>query len=297
MTDLVYAMVLFKNWEQSRRVIDRLDAPGVSFVIHIDQKTDEEFVSQARAYLAGRPNCHFIRRENVRWGAWGLVQVMLNGMRYVEDHAIPCDAFIYMSGQDYPIVSHAVIADHFARHPGRQFLENFALPSGPWPGGGMDRVSSYHFQVRGRHFAYPPRRAAAVLPRVSRRLPGGYDYFGGSAAIILAANGVAYVNAFVGTPLGRRLVRYMKYSRHPDELFFQTTLMNSDLRETVVNDELRYIDWEPVEGPPPKILRIDDLPRLRSSGKLFARKFDERVDSDVLDALDREAHEATEGDT
>jgi hypothetical protein len=124
---------------------------------------------------------------------------------------------------------------------------------------------------------------------IDRVLPGGYEYYGGSAAVILARNGVSYLNAFVASPLGRRLIRHLKRARHPDEIFFQTVFMNSDLRDTVVNDELRYVDWAPPVGLPPKILGMEDYERMRASGKLFARKFSVAYDAAVLDALDAAA--------
>ena len=273
MTDIVYAMILFKEWDQVRRLIARLDGPNVHFVIHVDRKAAPGFVSSAVAYLAGRPNCHFVRRESVYWGAWGLVQALLNGARYVEDQSIPCDFYIYMSGQDYPLSSPAEIDAFFAEHKGSQFLENFRLPYEHWAHGGMDRVKSFHFQVRGRHLSYPPaaervptrlRPLVERLPMIDRVLPGGYEYYGGSAAIILARNGIAYLNAFVASPLGRRMIRHLKRARHPDEIFFQTVFLNSELRETVVNDELRYVDWAPPVGLPPKILGMEDYERLRA---------------------------------
>ncbi len=300
MTEVVYMMILFKDWDQSRRVIDRLDGPNVSFLIHIDRKTGDDFVAAATKYLAGRANCHFVKRESVHWGAWGgLVQAQLNGARYVEAHGIPCDVFIYMSGQDYPLRSNEEIAGFFAEHPGKQFLENFPLPTSRWPDGGMDRVKEFHFQVRRRHVAYPPLQGGDVptllrphrkrWPIVDRKLPGAYAYHGGSAAIILSGEGVSYLNSFVRTRLGRRMIRYFKTVRNPDEIFFQTVFLNSELRDTVIDDELRYIDWNPPEGFPPKILRMEDFEKLRASGKLFARKFSSAVDIDVLDALDAAA--------
>jgi hypothetical protein len=80
------------------------------------------------------------------------------------------------------------------------------------------------------------------------------------------------------------VVRFFEHAFIPDELFFQTVLMNSAHAESIVDDNLRYIDW--AAHPGPKILREEDLPRLLVSDKLFARKFDATVDADVLDRLD-----------
>ena len=80
-------------------------------------------------------------------------------------------------------------------------------------------------------------------------------------------------------------VRFFEHVFVPDELFFQTIVMNSELRDTVENDDLRYLDWS--REPAPVVFTRADLPALLGSGQLFARKFDETVDSDVLDVLDR----------
>jgi hypothetical protein len=79
-------------------------------------------------------------------------------------------------------------------------------------------------------------------------------------------------------------VRFFEHVFIPDDLFVQTIVVNSPLRETLVNDNLRFIDWS--EGQGPTVLRIEHLPKLIESGKLIARKFDASVDAAILDALD-----------
>jgi hypothetical protein len=66
--------------------------------------------------------------------------------------------------------------------------------------------------------------------------------------------------------------------------------MNSELRDTVENDDLRYLDW--TREPAPAVFTRADLPQLESATELFARKFDETVDSEILDALDRHLERA-----
>jgi hypothetical protein len=79
-------------------------------------------------------------------------------------------------------------------------------------------------------------------------------------------------------------VRFFGHVLIPDELFFQTIIMNSELRGSIENDNLRFLDWS--RDPRPAVLVQKDLPALLSSHKLFARKFDERIDSSILDLLD-----------
>lgn len=296
MVQLVYVLIVYKEPDQVIRLVRRLQAPNVQLLIHIDRKADAEFTNRIMTSLGSEPRCHFIRREPVYWGSWGLVQVMLNAAEYVAERGIPCDFLIHMSGQDYPLRSNEEISEFFDAHRGRQFLEYFELPCEYWVRGGLDRIEYYYLHVKGRHFTLPPfagrrrvRRAMELARRVvpigPRAVPGGYRPYGGSAAVILARTGVEYVTGFVRTTLGRKVVRFFKHSMHPDELFFQTVLLNSPLRETVVNDELRYIEWPTFGGAHPKVLTVDDYPKLISSGKLFARKFS-AGDPAILDMLD-----------
>lgn len=67
-----------------------------------------------------------------------------------------------------------------------------------------------------------------------------------------------------------------------DELFLQTIIMNSPFRDNMVNDCLRYTDWE--RGSP-YTFSIEDYDILLSSGKLFARKFDYSFEPEIVDRI------------
>jgi len=126
-----------------------------------------------------------------------------------------------------------------------------------------------------------------ILPFTTRKLPGNYQFYGGSAAVTLARNGISYVNQFVRSDLGQQMVHFYMRTQNADEMFFQTVLMNSQLRDTVVNDKLRYVDWSQ-KNSHPKIITKQDYQRLKDSGQLFARKFDIHVDAEILDMLDND---------
>jgi hypothetical protein len=53
----------------------------------------------------------------------------------------------------------------------------------------------------------------------------------------------------------------------------------------MINNNLRFIDWS-LGGASPKILTVKDVDHFSKSGKFFARKFDENIDSKVLDWID-----------
>ncbi|NJN99140.1 MAG: hypothetical protein HC875_36125 [Anaerolineales bacterium] len=73
----------------------------------------------------------------------------------------------------------------------------------------------------------------------------------------------------------------------PDELFFQTVLLNSPLRDTIVNDDLKHIQWSTPTSAHPDIFSKEDFEKLNRSPKLFARKFDTKHDTVILDLIDQ----------
>ncbi|MDR2097810.1 MAG: hypothetical protein LBP37_04745 [Spirochaetaceae bacterium] len=74
-----------------------------------------------------------------------------------------------------------------------------------------------------------------------------------------------------------------KWTSCSDEIFFQT-ILNKIEGITIVNDSLRYVDWE--TGPEyPRILRTHDYEKVIESGKLFARKFDEKSDREIIELI------------
>jgi hypothetical protein len=79
------------------------------------------------------------------------------------------------------------------------------------------------------------------------------------------------------------LIRF-RHTLCPDEMFFQTAahLIGSGMCGTA--GLLRYVDW--TTGPEhPRTLRMGDLENLSISDALFARKLDEKVDSELIEGL------------
>ena len=66
-----------------------------------------------------------------------------------------------------------------------------------------------------------------------------------------------------------------------DEAFVSTLLENSKFANMTLPNQ-RYVDWN--RGNP-YIFRIDDLNELLSCNQIFARKFDQKIDESVIDAV------------
>jgi hypothetical protein len=293
---VVYIISAYRLPRQLVRLVTRLQCEGVSFLIHLDKKVGPEVVDPVVEGLGRMPNVHFLERHVCHWGGFGHVAASLAGISTIIKRGLPCDQAVLLTGQDYPIKSNPEIVGFLAANRERSFLNHFPLPHDGWaPGGGMRRIDRWHFWVRGRHHQLPtdggkPRRPAplfklldAALPIERRFLPGLRPY-GGSGYWCLSAEAIAYVHRYVQTH--PEFVRFFRRVLIPDELFFQTLLLNSPLREEVIDDDLRHIVWPLGDADSPAVLGVGELPALKTSSALFARKFDMDVDSKILQLID-----------
>ena len=138
-----------------------------------------------------------------------------------------------------------------------------------------------YYRFRGRYIIQ--RILQKIMPK--RNFPSYTKVYGGprSSWWTLSSDCAKYVIEVLNT--NKRLVRFAKYTWAPDEFLIPTIIMNSKFKDKVILDSGRYIDWSQ-GGWNPKILTIDDYEALIKSDKLYARKFDINVDTEILDKLD-----------
>ena len=270
-----YVVSAYKNLDQLARLVRVLARDSAPVAVHIDKKTDDRAYSKLVSDLSSMSSVRFLERHTCHYGGFGHVQATLKGIDDLVARAPNFSHLVLLTGQDYPIKPLAEIRAFFDSNAGRSYMGHNALPSPLWsPRGGLDRIEYRHLRWRGKHLRLPGRR----------RFPRELVPYGGGAYWCLSRECVEIVSAFVGERPD--VVRFFERVDVPDEIFFQTIVMNSELAPTVVNDNLRYIDWS--RGPRPAVLDLADLEALRRSPKLLARKFDTRIDARVLDAIDRE---------
>ena len=292
-TRITYIVIGHQRPHQFLRLVDRLDEPGASFVLHFDRKADRADFAVLTSRLAHRDNVHFLDQRKVRFGDFGLSSVIIDGLTHAVTHGPTFTHVAVLSAHDYPITSRADLHRTLDERRHRQLMEVFALPSDNWrPDGGLSRFERRHFHLgAGASLEFPTSRLerSALLRRVGakrRVLPLGYQPFGGSCWFVLNEAGARYMVRFLRSRAGEELVRFFRTVWLAEEMIFATILMNSPLRNTVLNDRHWFIDWSN-GGPHPGVLGRSHLAAIKQSGALFARKFDPTWDEGVLDELDR----------
>jgi hypothetical protein len=129
-------------------------------------------------------------------------------------------------------------------------------------------------------------KIAQIRFRKPRVFPEGLQPYGGFQFWKITSKAAKEIMDFIY----RRpdYLKFHKYTHCVDELFFQTILLNSKnelLQNSFINDDLTYIDWRQNKSNP-EILGVSDYKELKMSKDLFARKFDVRIDSEILDMID-----------
>jgi hypothetical protein len=277
---IAYIVSAYKNPEQVVRLIRRLDSDDVHFFVHVDKKTGDDDYRRIVDPLARVGNAHFLDRHRCYWGGFGHVQATMKGIAASIRSGIGFDYVVLLTGQDYPIATNSQIKEFFSKSDGRSFMAHFPLPSQEWEGGGLARIDRWHLRLRSRHYVVAPH------PRIGleRTFPAGLRPFGGSAYWCLSGSCIEYVERFIRH--NPPFVRFFRYVDVPDEIFFHTILMNSPLKEGVIDDDLRYVEWREWNDARPAVLGKGDFERIMKCGKLFARKFDMHEDAEILDLID-----------
>lgn len=277
---LAYSIAAHRNPSQLRRLLSAIYNPHDLFVLHIDARSPEvRSAAQAFAREAG-DNVVLIENRRVIWGGWSQTRVQLAMMERAlsyDNHPSNgshrrWDYLINLSGQDYPLRTPEQIRRWLAdQGPDRNFFE--VLDFDQATAEIRPRMDFFHFELGNKL-----RRI-----RLRRPTPKGLHVFWGSSWFIASRS---LCELATSSPLAAQCRKAIRLARSSDEIFFQTLLMNSPLREMLVRDPRRKIVWD--GGSHPRTFTLEDAPELLSADAFFARKFDETVDAAILDVIDRE---------
>lgn len=275
-----FLIIAHNDWPLLSKLLTCLDDKRNSIFIHIDEKSNFEFKD---VYEPSESECVYIKKQKVMWGGESLISVEMSLIKA----AIEYNHFDYlhlMSGQDLPLKTQDEIHRWFNNHQGGNFISQDSNLNNLI----INRISKYWFlqniagRRRGILFGLLRRldrvsvRLQEILKvdrtkKIPMRIYKGDNWFsitGDMAEILLAFE--TQIRSWFGK------------GWCADELFLQTIAYNSSLKDTIVNDSLREIDWK--RGNP-YIYTVDDKELLLSSKKLFARKFSMEIDNEIINIV------------
>jgi hypothetical protein len=274
---LAYLILAHASPLQLKRLVQKLSNKITDIYIHIDAKANiADFTT-----IAALPNVYFItKREKVYWGAYSIVQATVNGFEQMMASGKPYDYITLLSGQDYPLKSNAAIVDFFKANTNKAYMEFYTV-NDVWQEA-IPRLNKYY--LTNYPFAGSTKLETLLnklLPK--RQPPKDLVFVGRSQWFSITLNQAKYIVTTLAT--NHKLRRYFTFTWGSDEFVFQTLLYNSPFKSQMVNNNLRYIDWS-AGGASPKTFSMADAPALLETDKLFARKFNEATDVEILNTID-----------
>lgn len=281
-----YLIVAHNNFSILKVLLKLLDDNRNDIFIHIDKKV-KVFDFDTYKNQCTSSSVFFINdRIDVSWGRSSQVDAEM--LLFCEAHAHGHYAYYHLiSGVDLPIKTQDEIHSFFDEH-----TESFIYYSKKTSIGEYERLSLfYHFPINGRIV----RICEEYLRKIQRLIKinrfkswekKGYSFEKG-------VNWVSLTNEAVETLiLEKKTIKKMtKFSHCSDEVYKQIILKKAGI--PIYHDKdgktkcLRYTDWSRGDGNHPYIFKMCDFDLIVNSDKLFARKFDQNIDFEIVEAIYR----------
>jgi hypothetical protein len=229
--------------------------------------------TEIQDFLSGFANASLLKSQSIRWGGYSIVDAELRGIEQLLSISSKWEFFINLSGQDFPLRSQTHIQDFLGRNAGKDFIR--VADQGKFRPETVSRLQNYYFEYGNRILRIP----------IKRRYPQGVTFQIGNQWMISSRKFCEFVCASLEV---KRFKEFYRHSFIADEGFFQTVIMNTSYKGTIVNDDKRTIVWVPIGTIKlrPKDFTFKDAGLLLASQGLFARKFDETVDAGILSVLE-----------
>lgn len=262
----------YTDKEQLIKLIDQLCQDFYVFV-HIDKKSRfnlNEYKHSKTVFIYSR--------WKINWGSFNHLKAILFLLKKALKRT-KAERFHIISGQDYPILSNEEIKRYFEINKKLNFIDivkvsddeslNFRFKTfwftdwinhpRDWDFFSNNRIKRlYKFQIK---------------KRVDRKRIGTYsinDLYKGLVYSSLTREGV---RCCLRNNVDRILFLIgLKFCLIPEEFYFQTLLMNSNLKDTLNNNNLRYTDWSFRDEVSPCVLDEQDYNKVLNSKAIFMRK-------------------------
>lgn len=278
-----YLIYAHNNFKILGLLLQLLDDERNDIYLHIDKKVKEfDALSQELKRVVSHSKLHILeKRIDVKWGEISQIKTELtlyreaiNGGKYNFYHLL--------SGVDMPLRNQDEIHAFFDVHQGEEFL--VFMSQNP-----IDRLRYLTlFPICRRQWTIKAafmRIANRVSYRVQKIIKINYvrnmklEPKWGSNWSSLTDDAVRYILNYMDKNL-----KWYRFSKNGDEIYKQTILYNSDFRDRISNlGCFRLTDWQ--RGKP-YTFTIEDYDMLMSNNEaFFARKFDEEVDFEIVEAI------------
>ncbi len=271
-----FLIVAHKNFEQTKQLIEFIADENHHAYVHIDKKNNDLFL-HLKTYFQNNEYVYLIEpRVSIHWGGFSQVKATLRILTTAVSKQY--DFYHLISGQDLFIKPKTFITEFLQRHKGKQFLEVKKIGDELW------RVKGYYpLNDNKYNRSRPMYLIRCIFSSFFKRFPirpnlKGFEIYKGSNWFTLSGDCVEYILSYLDNH--PTYIKDYQYTICSDEHFFQTLILNSPFKETVIQNTLREIQWD--GGANPKTYTVKDYDLLCESPALFARKFDSDIDDEII---------------
>ncbi len=274
-----YLIIAHNNFNLLYLLLQLLDDPRNDIYIHIDKKVSV-FNEDRYRLVCKYSGVYFTdKRIDVKWGERS--QVKTEMLLYKTAFQGKYQYYHLISGVDLPLKSQNEIHDFFEQCGNKEFIY-FEKKITRWD---YERLSIYRLpknwneRITNRLYWLQYKLKVDRIKKYNMIFQKGYNWCS------LTNEAVEYLLS-----CEKFIYHICRATSCADECYKQYVLWNSPFKERIYfndngePDDLREVDWTNCRNSP-HIYTIEDLTKLRNSEKLFARKFDEKVDSEVIQEI------------
>lgn len=277
-----YLIMAHNNFYCLEKLLMLLDDARNDIFLHIDAKVKNFDFAKFQS-LCTRANVIYPKKRiNVQWGTQSQVKTEM----LLFETASACGPYHYyhlISGADLPLKTQEEIHTFFQDKTGCFITTCESLTNHDY-----QRISRYH-GIFGQNKPWS-KQLNGYCEEIQERLGVDRIRYMRHMTIKRGANWVSLPHCAVELLVAERafIRKFTKHSLCADEMYKHIILMNAKRPNIMICEEqssLRLVDWKRGRGNHPYTFRADDFSVLVSSDRLFARKFDEKVDKLIVDMI------------
>lgn len=286
---IAYLVLCHKNPNQIERLIKQLSSDNVDFYLHIDKKVSD-------IKLKPKDNVYYVDekdRVDVQWASISMVYATMALIKKALCSNIKYDYYFLISGQDFPIKSNTFIESFLKDNKGYNFIQILSH-SDPMYKRYSKRNALYY-----PNWMFSQKILVKILRKIYIYISGGYGFTFklfmrkqknniifeyGSQWWGLERKCLIWIYNFLRK--NNNLERIFNNSLTPDECVFQTAYMMSPY-SNMHKDKVVFLEWSSNMNNPKILTMLDKRVLLADKVNLFARKFDENQDSQIIDCIEK----------
>lgn len=270
---IAYLILVHRLPKQFKRLFKSIYNPNNYYLIHIDKKASKDLQKEVTNFISDFENTFILESESIVWWWYSMVNVELNGIKKLLNLWLNWDFFINLSWQDFPLKTQKEINNFLFENKDNNYIKvSNQIVERPDT---MNRIQNYF--IDNWNYVYEVSNEKRDF--LKDTIP--YIWW---QWMILNRNCCEFICNSLET---KKFTDYYINTLIPDESFFQTLLMNTSFDWNIINDDKRAIIWVN-DGDiklRPKTFKKEDINFLSLKNNLFARKFDDNEDSEIIDFI------------